>query len=330
MSPQVSVIMPAYNTEQYIGRAIESVLSQTLEDIELIVVDDASTDHTVAVACSFRDRRIQVFVNEHNLGAAATRNRALQKAKGTWIAVLDSDDWYAPNRLEALLKLPQTAHADMVADDIFYVQDGEAKPRGTLLGQSGHTIHEVQRIDAIRFVETDVYGQKGLHLGFSKPLIRRQFLQDHGIRYDPALRMGQDFWFYLKCLVSGAQYYLAPNPYYYYRLRPNSLVHQSKVERLNGCCRAARSFLQMGMVRQNQALSRSLAHSLKVFERNRSYYRVVEPLKQKRFLHAAIALMQNPYFVIHFASQLNSILARRWKYYMEGDKLANETRLTNQ
>lgn len=330
MNPEVSVIIPAYNTETYIARAIASALDQTLHNIEVIVVDDASTDGTAAVARGFQDKRVRVFVNKQNMGAAGARNRALQEAQGNWIAVLDSDDWYAPERLERLLQIAQAEQADMVADDLYYVRDGSETPLSTLIQGSGYAITEICRVDPVFFVETDVYGQQGLHLGLSKPLMRRRFLMEHGIEYDPSLRLGQDFWLYMNCLINGARYFLVPEPYYYYRFRPNSLVKQSKIARLDGYCRAAQSFLQKEEVRSNPRLVRSLSHNLAVFKRNRAYYQVVEPLKQKQHLKALIAAVRNPYFFVHFAGQLSNILQRRWRYFFQKDALAYETRLSNQ
>ncbi|GAB4141391.1 MAG: hypothetical protein Fur0046_17350 [Cyanobacteria bacterium J069] len=330
MNPEVSVIIPAYNTEAYIARAIASVLNQTLRNVEVIVVDDASTDHTAKVAQQFQDERVRVFVNPRNLGAAGARNRALKAARGNWIAVLDSDDWYAPERLERLLQVAQAEQADMVADDLYYVQDSEETPLSTLIKGSGYAITDIRRIDPVFFVETDVYGQQGLHLGLSKPLMRRSFLQEHGIEYDLSLRLGQDFWLYMNCLINGARYFLVPEPYYYYRFRPNSLVKQSKVARLEGYCRAAESFLRQDQVKCNPRLVRSLSHNLTVFKRNRAYYRVVEPLKQKQYLQSVLAMIRNPYFFAHFVGQIGSILKRRWHYYLQKNELAYETRLSNQ
>lgn len=330
MNPEVSVIMPAYNTKAYIARAIASALNQSLTNIEVIVVDDASTDGTAEAARRFQDERVRVFVNDQNMGAAGARNRALREARGNWIAVLDSDDWYAPERLERLLQVARAEQADMVADDLYYVQDGSDTPLSTLIQGSGHAITEIRRVDPVFFVETDIYGQQGLHLGLSKPLMRRQFLIEHGIEYDLSLRLGQDFWLYLNCLINGARYFLVPEPYYYYRFRPNSLVQQSKIARLDGYCRAAQSFLQKEEVKRNLRLVRSLSNNLAVFKRSRAYYRVVEPLKQKQHFKALIAAVQNPYFFVHFPGQISKILQRRWRYYFQKNALAYETRLSNQ
>lgn len=100
MSNLVSIIMPSYNTGQYIGESIRSVLAQTYENWELIIVDDCSTDDTDAVVSSLADPRIRYFRNEKNSGAAISRNRALREAKGRWITFLDSDDLWHPEKLE--------------------------------------------------------------------------------------------------------------------------------------------------------------------------------------------------------------------------------------
>ncbi|MSS59514.1 glycosyltransferase [Erysipelotrichaceae bacterium Oil+RF-744-GAM-WT-6] len=96
----VSVIMPSYNTAPYIAKSIESVLRQTYRNLELIIVDDCSTDNTDEVVESFSDPRIHYFHNEKNSGAAVSRNKALREAKGQWIAFLDSDDLWVPEKLE--------------------------------------------------------------------------------------------------------------------------------------------------------------------------------------------------------------------------------------
>ncbi len=98
--PIFSVVMPAYNAERFVGEAIESVLAQTLPEWELLVVNDCSTDRTLEVCNSYRDPRIRVFSTPQNLNAAGARNLALEHARGEFVALLDSDDLMAPNRLE--------------------------------------------------------------------------------------------------------------------------------------------------------------------------------------------------------------------------------------
>ena len=100
MNDLVSIIMPSYNTAPYIRETIQSVLDQAYQNWELIIVDDCSTDNTDEVVVSIKDERIKFFHNEKNSGAAVSRNRALREAKGRWIAFLDSDDLWMPEKLE--------------------------------------------------------------------------------------------------------------------------------------------------------------------------------------------------------------------------------------
>jgi len=101
----VSIIMPSWNTAKFIAESIQCVIDQTYRDWELLIVDDCSTDQTDEVVKPFlSDPRIRYYKNEVNCGAALTRNRAMREAKGEWIAFLDSDDLWAPEKLEKQLR----------------------------------------------------------------------------------------------------------------------------------------------------------------------------------------------------------------------------------
>ena len=95
----VSIIMPSYNTGKYIAQSIQSVINQTYQSWELIIVDDHSEDDTVDIVRRFKDRRIKLFRAKKNCGAARCRNKALYEAQGKWIAFLDSDDLWYPEKL---------------------------------------------------------------------------------------------------------------------------------------------------------------------------------------------------------------------------------------
>lgn len=98
--PKVTVFIPVYNRELYVGEAIESILAQTFSDFEILLVDDGSTDHSVEKIRSFSDSRIRLICNEENLGIPKTRNRGVELARGQYMAMLDSDDRSFPERLE--------------------------------------------------------------------------------------------------------------------------------------------------------------------------------------------------------------------------------------
>lgn len=96
----VSIIMPNYNGEKYVFETINSVIAQTYKNWELLFVDDCSTDNSIEIVNSFGDARIRVLKNDKNSGAAIARNKAIEEANGRWIAFLDSDDLWMPEKLE--------------------------------------------------------------------------------------------------------------------------------------------------------------------------------------------------------------------------------------
>ena len=124
----VSIIMPCYNAASYIGETIESVLAQTYTDWELLIVDDCSTDDSLAVIARYQDPRIRVLQNETNSGAAVTRNRAIETAQGHFIAFLDSDDLWHPEKLTAQLAFMQEKNCALSFTH-FYFDRNDGNPR---------------------------------------------------------------------------------------------------------------------------------------------------------------------------------------------------------
>ena len=108
-NPTVSVIIPTYNRAHLIGMAVQSVLEQSYQDFEIIVVDDASTDNTGEVVRSFKDERIRYIRHKKNKGAAAARNTGIKAARGEYIAFQDSDDKWLPEKLEKQMKVFENA-----------------------------------------------------------------------------------------------------------------------------------------------------------------------------------------------------------------------------
>jgi glycosyltransferase involved in cell wall biosynthesis len=143
--PKISVVMPAYNAEKYIGEAIESILNQTFSDFEFIIIDDGSSDGTVEVVKSYTDPRIRFYQNEHNMGVAATLNRGLDLATGEYIARMDSDDISLPGRFEkqvayldghlevVVLGTSYIAFGDLLEDSKFQCEANAKKARVELL-----------------------------------------------------------------------------------------------------------------------------------------------------------------------------------------------------
>jgi glycosyltransferase involved in cell wall biosynthesis len=121
--PLVSVLMPAYNHAPYVRSAVESVLGQTYDNLELIAIDDTSSDTTWVVLQSFADARLRISRHDANQGAHATLNEALALAKGEFIAIINSDDIFHPERLAACLQELERTGSDLVGTDIVLVDD---------------------------------------------------------------------------------------------------------------------------------------------------------------------------------------------------------------
>ncbi|MEJ7842584.1 MAG: glycosyltransferase [Rubrobacter sp.] len=312
MNPKVSVIIPAYNTERYIARAVGSALEQTERDIEVVVVDDTSTDATRQVVQDFSDERVKLFVNERNSGPSVTRNRAIAEARGEWIAPLDSDDWYAPERLEQLLRAARTANADMVADDVHLIDDGDDRPWGTLLSLGGGRFDRLRPVGAVEFVDSNIPEKRRSRLGLTKPLINRAFLVRHGLGYDRAVRgADEDFHFYLACLLVGARFVVLPEPYYFYRDRPGSLGSNNRLRILGDRRSSNVGLLQQESVKSSPELVRSLSRRLSAIEWSIAYLRVVQPIKRGEFAEALRAVARDPSFFALFVAHAPSILGYR-------------------
>jgi glycosyltransferase involved in cell wall biosynthesis len=150
--PAVSVVIPAYNAAKFISQAIESVLQQTLQPLEIIVVDDGSTDDTAKIAKSFAVR----LVRQENLGASAARNRGIREARGEFIAFLDADDLWTKDKLKTQIKYMQT-HPEVlftVCRTKFFLENENYIPPGFRpeLLKGEHTGYSMETLTAHRKV----------------------------------------------------------------------------------------------------------------------------------------------------------------------------------
>lgn len=149
--PSVSVIMPAYNAGCFIADAIRSVMAQTFTDWELLVLDDGSSDDTLAIARSLAqtDCRIRVLPNKHNMGVAKTRNRGFDLCRGEYVALLDSDDIWYPQKLEKQLALMRETGADLCYCAYAIVDAAGKKVRGDYLVPPTVDLHGLLRQNVI-------------------------------------------------------------------------------------------------------------------------------------------------------------------------------------
>lgn len=213
--PHVSVVIPAYEAARFIAAALDSLLAQTFVDWEAIVVDDASSDDTSAVVAAHaaRDSRIRLLRQEENAGPAAARNRAVEAARGDWIALLDADDLYLPERLERLIRLGETEGLDVVADNLWMRDPASGRIVRSGLPQDGRV-----RDWTLAVLLANDRPARGFVYGLLKPIVRADFLQRTGLRWRTDLRYGEDFVFYAELFILGAKAKILPEPFYVYVL----------------------------------------------------------------------------------------------------------------
>jgi len=170
--PKVTVFIPVFNREQYIGDAIDSILAQTFTDFEILLIDDASTDHSVDIIRSYADSRLRLLCNDVNLGIPKTRNKGVENARGHYIAMLDSDDRAYPHRLEK-----QVAFLDSHPD---YAQVGSWC---RMMDAQGHPLKRIKRQPTF---PDDIHAQFLFRCAMSNRSImaRTAILQEYGYRND--------------------------------------------------------------------------------------------------------------------------------------------------
>lgn len=215
ITPVISVVVPSYNAERFLARAVRSALGQRgVEWLEVIVVDDVSSDGSVRVAhqLAAEDSRVKVLVNEVNRGPGGSRNAGIAAATGEWIALLDADDALAEGRLSRLVDSARESGSRIVADlpVLFDLQANVAAPT-QLPAKGGWQLLEPEDLLSTGTVE-------GLDLGLLKPMFHRSLAESGLWRYSDA-RHGEDFILYLDLLCRGERFTLLHEAHYIFSTR---------------------------------------------------------------------------------------------------------------
>jgi len=215
--PKATVLIAAYNAAAFIHRAIASACGQTEADIEILVVDDASTDNTAAVVTSLArtDPRIVLLRLTENGGPSVARNAGMEAARGAWIAVLDADDAFVPGRIATLLGVAAEAGADIIADNFSSYDPATGRESAASL-PTGTGLRRIALADFLR--QARPYGVE-VDWGLLKPIFRRAFFVQNNLRYDPQVRHGEDFLLIVQALAAGARYALSDQLGYIYTSR---------------------------------------------------------------------------------------------------------------
>lgn len=205
--PKVSVIIPTYNRAHFIAQAVESVLMQTYQDFELIIIDDGSTDNTKEVLESYRDR-LHYFYQE-NQGRSVARNRGIELAKGEYIAFLDSDDLWLPNKLSRQVPILETSDLDIVLVHGYkQVVDTHLSP------VPGWEIEKLRKCFAPAVENKQTYEAfiQGICPLFTSTVLVRKSATEVVGGYDPELKALEDLDFYLRLLLNNYKFAFLGEP----------------------------------------------------------------------------------------------------------------------
>lgn len=212
----ISIIMAAYNSGKTISQSIESVLAQTYTDFELIVINDCSTDNTVEIVNSFDDERIRLISNEKNLGVSRTRHNGVEAARGEWIAILDSDDMWKPDKLMKQVELQAQTNAELLYTGSAFIRED-----GTDIDW---VLHVPAKLDYKTLLKQNL-------LSNSSSLVKKSLFLENEVASDEA---HEDFACWLKILSSGKVAYGVDEPLLIYRLSKSSKSgKKSKAARMN-------------------------------------------------------------------------------------------------
>lgn len=209
MKNLVSIVTPSYNSSKYIKQTIQSVLSQTYENWELIVVDDCSTDNSVEIIKEFavNNSKIRLLEFQINKGAAEARNAAISMAKGEFIAFLDSDDIWKPFKLEQQINFMGNE-----LDFTFTAYE--------LIDEFGSKLNQQVDINQVGSFDYEDMLKKKATLGCSTVIVRSSGFSDISM---PPLRTGQDYALWLKLLKTGKKAYVLSEILGQYRILSNSI-----------------------------------------------------------------------------------------------------------
>jgi glycosyltransferase involved in cell wall biosynthesis len=216
LAPKLTFIVLSYNYADLIGHTIRSILCQTVQDFEIVVVDDASTDRSCDVVRSFADSRIKLLVNERNLGGAGSYNRAVQAARGEYLVNLDADDWITPDKCEKQLAFLAGNKVAVLGSYANFV-DREGRPASHTAELEAH----LNRQFDLNAVDTWIGHNR---LVRSSTMVERAAHQGVGLD-DPSMVRAPDYELWTRFLRAGYRFAVLPERLLFYRAHPGGVTH---------------------------------------------------------------------------------------------------------
>lgn len=217
--PAVSVIIPVYNVAPYLRRCLDSVKAQTCTDIEVLLVDDGSTDESAQLCRAYagEDSRFRLFT-QANAGASAARNLAMDRATGRYLQFVDGDDWLTPDATASLLHTAESTGCDLAVSRFYRVQGDRYAEKGHIQGDKVMTRRE--------YAEFMVKAPANFYYGVMwNKLYRRAIVEAAHLRCDAQVTWCEDFLFNLNYIACCRLIATVGRPLYYYFQREDSLVN---------------------------------------------------------------------------------------------------------
>ena len=302
--PDVTFVIAAYNSAGTIRHAIESALAQRHVSIEIVVVDDASSDDTREVVGQFADPRLKLIALERNRGPGGARNAGLEAARGQWIAILDSDDTVDPDRLARMIARAEKADAQIVVDNLDVVSRDGSRQR--MFSESD--LARQSQLTLPAFIASNALFRSEHNYGYMKPVFLRGFLQEHALRFDETLRIGEDYILLASALARGGRCVVEPTAGYIYNVRDGSISRVLRKDHVEAMLVSDQRFLMDNRLNSAaQAAQRVRTRSLR---EARSFLDLVEHLKRGSLLRALRTAISDPAAVRHLRMPIEARLRR--------------------
>jgi len=296
--PDVSVIIAAYNSEAFIKTAVNSALNQIGVHVEVIVVDDASTDNTANVVAHIDDPRVTLLRHEKNCWAGVARNTGIDQATGTWLAILDSDDEFAPDRLQNLKAKAEQNQCELVCDNLL-IYDEARDAHSEMFGQQ--QLCSIENMQLADFIQGNMGGE-GYSLGYFKPFMKREFLNKHTIRYPVDMNLGEDYFIIADILAAGANCVIDPVARYVYKVRAGSMSYRLAIWDTEKILREEQAFQERHSF--DESLKPVLHKRQSYLQHLNAYLRAVDAIKTKSVGRLLLIVTQSPNVLLRLAQSL--------------------------
>jgi succinoglycan biosynthesis protein ExoO len=237
----ISVVIAAYNLERYVERAVASVLAQEGVEVEIIIVDDCSTDNTWSLVSAMSLACIRAIRLEKNGGPSTARNVGFAAATAPWIAVLDGDDAMEPERLCRMLARARSEKADIVVDNITVQREGDGMQYPLF---ASRTLSRLGTMNLAAFIDGNCFFLGERAYGYLKPIFSADFLRQHGLAYDTTIHIGEDYFLLAEALACGALCTVEATPGYQYTVRAGSVSRQLKLSDIDRLIAGDNVFVQ--------------------------------------------------------------------------------------